>query len=843
MDKSVEVRITMIKVRNKKVISEVAKTTYKANMKRNILTILAICITTFLITVVVALGFSYWDTISTRQIRMAGMDYDIELSEPLEAQVEKLRSMDEVKYAGLEVKSGIATTYKDISLELMRLYWVDDICWNEQCIPAFEYCEGTYPKKENEVMISKAALETMGISEPKLGMSIPLEFYYMSEENTNEETTQKEFQLSGYYKDYSGNEQMYVSEAFYKKSGVKQTDFTQGKLKITLKNSLYSEADILKMQSDINLSERQVLTADYETIKTFCRTVIGLLGLLLMILLSGYLFIYNTLYLSIAKDIRYYGQLKTIGMTSKQLKRMVYRQALWNSYMGIPIGLIVGIFTSRGVIPSIIEMSNPSITANTVTQVSPWFYLFAVFFAFLTNMISSKKPASIVAVCSPIEAIRYVSSNKKIKKHKGTDGGLGKMALQNMFRDKKQVVIILLSFAIAVSLFIVVNVVIMGNDAKAVLNKIVDQDIQFINNTIMDGDEQLINNELIGKVKQMEGVEKVGAVTTTEVIIPYQEEVYETYYKDLYNSRYSPGNFEEDMELYKKEPENFLFTTRFVGIDEIEFERINESLGGTLDKKKFENGEIALTLNFFVDGKDEGMSGKNVRFYFPGKEKEQSIQIAAVLSSSLEPAYFSGGYTPELIVSEKYAKKILGETVTELINITYKEPFDKKTEADIKKLVEDEKQISYDSKLDLYSGMKNSETQVKVLGNSIAGIIAFLAILNYINMMAVSVQNRSKEFATLESIGMTGKQQRRILAYEGLGYAIISSIISLIIGTPLSYFVFQNTDKYGIDYKFPFMSNITLILAVLIVCMFIPIVIYKKTQSGSVVERLRESDS
>ena len=91
--------MAMLKVQNKKIIDEIAGRTYKANKKRNFLTVFAILLTTFLIAIILAVGMSYWNTISERQIRMQGMDYDIELSEPREDQVEKIRSMDKVKYA------------------------------------------------------------------------------------------------------------------------------------------------------------------------------------------------------------------------------------------------------------------------------------------------------------------------------------------------------------------------------------------------------------------------------------------------------------------------------------------------------------------------------------------------------------------------------------------------------------------------------------------------------------------------------------------------------------------------------------------------------------------------
>ena len=92
------------------------------------------------------------------------------------------------------------------------------------------------------------------------------------------------------------------------------------------------------MQQEISIDNRQIISADYDTIESFCRTVICLVILLMMIFVSGYLFIYNALYISISKNIRYYGQLKTIGMTSRQLKRIIVLQALWNSLAGIPAG-------------------------------------------------------------------------------------------------------------------------------------------------------------------------------------------------------------------------------------------------------------------------------------------------------------------------------------------------------------------------------------------------------------------------------------------------------------------------------------------------------------------------
>ena len=81
-----------------------------------------------------------------------------------------------------------------------------------------------------------------------------------------------------------------------------------------------------------------------------------LAALLLMILVSGYLFIYNTLYISIARDIRYYGQLKTLGTTSRQLRTLIYRGMARNSHLGILPGLLAGYGLAGLIVPRILTM-------------------------------------------------------------------------------------------------------------------------------------------------------------------------------------------------------------------------------------------------------------------------------------------------------------------------------------------------------------------------------------------------------------------------------------------------------------------------------------------------------
>ncbi|WP_269478253.1 ABC transporter permease [Hominibacterium faecale] len=827
----------MVKVDNQKVIFQIAKTTYKANKKRNILTIIAIVLTTFLIISILGIGIGYWNMLSDRSVKMEGMDYDIELTEPTEKQVEAAGNMEQVKYAGVNVKCAIIESAYEKKVAKTQLFWADQTCWRDQCLPAFASIEGAYPQKKRDLLLSESALKDMGITDPQPGMKIPVTYYPLNERKNLIDPLSYEFRLCGFFKDYTGRARGFVSQEFYQDTGAKQTDFTQGSLKITLNNSLYSQKTILNMQEALELENKQMLIADDRMLTDFIKTMAVLLLLLLMIFASGYLFIYNTLYICVAKDIRYYGQLKTVGMTSVQLKKIIYLQAVWNSGFGIPIGLLAGLLTSVKVIPAVLAMVSPELSSIAEFEVQPLLFVLAALFSLFTVFAGCRKPALIAGDCSPIEAARYVGMPAKGKARKSVNG-LRVMAWRNMFRDKKQAVIILASFVISLVIFLTILVVIQENNAKRILDEIMSFDLKILNEAALEERQPILTQDKIDEVSGVEGVSQVRKVYSDTISIPYQEEVLGEFYKDLYQSRYSPGNYKEDISGYKQGQalQMNLFKTRIVAIDEAGFDALNKSTKNTLDREQFEAGKIGVLCPFIgINPKDA--VGKKMTFSLENGKEAHTIQIAGVGEN---PAYFAGGYTPELIVSEKFLKTISKKPIVELIDVDYSQSYDKTTERSIKEIFQNSDSLSYESKLDRYDQMLDTEKQIKVLGTGIGLILALLAVLNFVNMMAAGVQNRRQELAALESIGMTSKQIKKTLSAEGLGYGVISIIGALILGVPVSYMVFQSMNLYNMSFSMPILANAGLFLVILLICMIVPPWIYRVSEKESILERLRE---
>lgn len=827
----------MIKVDNQKIVQRVARQTYGSNRKRNIMTILAVILTTFLIVSVIGIGIAYWQMIAERQIKMNGMDYDIELSEPTEAQVTTAKKMNLVKDAGVCVKCAILDSANGKKLSKVQLYWLDNTCWEKQCLPALDVLTGNYPQKEDEILLSAEALRDMGITAPKIGMSIDVTYFPLTGELSDEEHNSYTFRLSGYYTDFTGNSRGYVSDAFYKTTGANQTDFTQGTLKLTLKNPVYSQKTILSMQEEFKLRNQQYLAADYDSISEFIKFAVVLAGVLVLIFVSAYLFIYNTLYISVTKDIRYYGQLKTIGMTSVQIRGVIYRQALWNGSFGIPAGLLLGYMVSKKLIPIVMQIQNPDMAATASFTYYPPLFLMATVFASVTIFISSRKPAKMAGNCSPIEAVRFIEETRKSSR---SENGLSSMAWRNMFRDKKKAMFVLGSFIVSMTIFFTVNVVIKGNDSKSILNQIYSYDISFVNETVPEDAKHTITEEDVKQIRALEGIENARAVYSSYIKLPYQEDVFGSFYKELYQSRYAPGDYEKDILTYKNNQDiHGFFDSKIIGVDDTQLNILLKEANLNMDMEKFHNGEIALTSDFITIRPEDAL-GKQVSFSLRDTEQTQTVQIAGIVQ---DPSEFASGYTPVIIVSHEWYEKIVSDPIIELVYTDYASSLDKETEHKVKEVFAGSKNVSVNSKLSRYNDMLSSERQIRILGNGIGLIIAFLAILNYINIMTAGVYNRKREFATLESIGMTSKQIQSVLVKEGLGYAGISIVFSLLMGIPISFLVFQSMNIYRISYVIPVIPNLILFTSVILICLAVPVVVFMIANRGSVLERLREDEN
>lgn len=149
--------------------------------------------------------------------------------------------------------------------------------------------------------------------------------------------------------------------------------------------------------------------------------------------------------------------------------------------------------------------------------------------------------------------------------------------------------------------------------------------------------------------------------------------------------------------------------------------------------------------------------------------------------------------------------------------------------------------MDYESKQTYVNSFHDLTSMIITIGGALSVIIGLIGITNFINSMLTSIITRKKEFAMLQSIGMTGKQLKSMLACEGLYYAIGTILASAFFGTLFSLIIVQGIANsiWFFTYRFVIWPMLVIYPFLLAVTIIIPSILYRKIAKTSIIERLR----
>ena len=144
-------------------------------------------------------------------------------------------------------------------------------------------------------------------------------------------------------------------------------------------------------------------------------------------------------------------------------------------------------------------------------------------------------------------------------------------------------------------------------------------------------------------------------------------------------------------------------------------------------------------------------------------------------------------------------------------------------------------------KLESKQEIERAQGNMKEIGLSIALILAFIGILNYINTVTGSIQSCRKELAILESTGMTDRQRNYLLILEGIFYAAGSLLITATVGLAVTYGVYQSMNYMQVPFEVPVWPAVGMTAFIMALCAGIPVIAgAMMIRKGSVVERAKE---
>lgn len=891
-----------MKVRNRKIIRHLSWKSLSANRTRNIVAILAIALTALLFASLFTIAMSINEGFQQANFRQAGGYAHGSFKKLTEAQYNELKDDPMIAEQGLRRYLGSpmeAPFNKDIceigyaDATLAKLWFIEP---EEGRLPE----EGT-----NEAACDTRVLELLGV-EPELGNEFTMTF-----DVDGHETTQT-FTLCGWWEkdEASPASQVVIPEsrvdAVLDEVGVTPPGDNNNtgvwNMNVMLESgSRHIEADLNQILANHGYQSEDITADNYigtgvnwgYTGATIAEnadpiTVIFIVVMLLLILFTGYLIIYNVFQISVAGDVRFYGLLKTIGTTPRQIRRMIRQQALVLSLVGIPLGLVLGWLVGKALVPVVVGQLDG---VETVTSTSPWIFAGSALFALVTVFISCFRPGRMAGRVSPVEALRYTEASGRTKgSRKKAKVSLFSMAWANLGRSRGKTIVTIFSLALAVVLFQLVVTFVGGFDMDKYVSRNLATDFEVANASYFQSYGGF-NADMALSENDIAAIEAAGGITsggrTYGQSTGIQEFITEDQLRAINEQWLAMGGvddidaaIDDIVDRSLKNDDGLIAADAMVyGMEQACLDRLTV-IDGDLSALN-DPSQHAIAAAYSVDDYNNpepdshwAKVGDTVCLVYVDEWEYVNIATGAVYSEKNLPDdattndvqaraknYRTVDYTVVATVAVPYSlsyryfgndQYVMGADAfcqgTGTSDILYY-AFDTEDAAtdDMEVFLADYTEnvnpdLNYESTkffVDEFNGFRN---MFALLGGTLAAIIAVIGVLNVFNAILTGITSRRRELAMLQSIGMTSKQLRRMLVIEGLLYTLGAVLIAAVLTLAVSPLAGEAVSGlfFWFSYRPTYWPLLVAVPAFALIGALIPLVAVRFMQRRSIVERLRE---
>ena len=877
-------------VKNRKCIRKLSWRFLWASRKRNMIAIIAIALTALLFTSLFTIVMSMNSSYEMYTFRQVGGFCHGTFKEVTEEQIENISAHPNVKATGKRITIG----YMDSGIFAKapaEVSFMDDNCteWSFAAPTV-----GHQPQGKKEITMDTYALKLLDVA-PELGAEIELTYTVGSLSAMPYEKTDR-FTLVGWweYDDISPVHYINISEEYAKEIETEALSKGLEPFRVDLNVMLASGINIRGQMEQVNqdLGYAWDETGKGELVRIGVNwgytssqlgesmdaaTLLAIVAFLALVIFTGYLIIYNIFQISVTGDIRFYGLLKTIGVTPRQLKRIIRQQALFLCVAGIPAGLLFGYGVGAFLTPVVMARTTFGVAASTVST-SPFIFLASALFAFLTVMLSCARPGKIASKVSPVEATKYTEIVKSKKKQRSTRGAkVYQMAFANLGRNKRKTVLVVISLSLSVVLLNLLVTFTGGFDMEKYLAKQTCADFIVSSTDYFryNRSESYISQEQIEQIEANTSPALSGCGYKLTGYLPYGWMSEEHWLQDMMHYR-SEENAKALLEQQHRRDELVSQNALIEGLDEALFEKLTVIAGDISPMFQENSKAIAVvvrtddygnvsnldfypsvgsiqTITYIDEGHyteirtgnlcDENTSPEYIFQPSVSHDVDYTVCAYVTVPHSMSFRYYSTGYSFVLPI-----EKLNHDSQQESIPMFYLfDAPDDMAEASAENYLadltaDDLSGLMYESKTTLRAEFKSYQKMFLLLGGMLCAIIGLVGVLNFFNAIMTGILSRKREFAVLQAVGMTNKQLRAMLIYEGLFYALSSAAAALLLS-----FVLNPLVGNLLEHMFWFFSaRFTIVPVLLAIPIFallgwlIPDVMYNHTAGCSIVEQLRD---
>lgn len=803
-----------------------------------------------------------------RDIRKNGSAATAVLQSVSKEQYQQLANLNYISNVG--VVKDFGRCYRNGRANFFICSVVGEVDFLEVFSPAYEDLTGNYPQASDEVMLSLHILSNLGIEKPEIGMKIPLHIIRNGWIASGAEDIQMQFRLSGYYRDYVSSWEKqptgYFSKALLREL---ETPLFPGNAFI-VSDKIWMDRNqmVQRLYQDLNIRTDQNLWVVNERGQKALQKVAGGVFVafieILLIVLSMNLLIYNIFSIGISNYKKQYGLLKVIGATPKQIKLVYFLQGARTILAGCIAGILLGSIIVRLAVPRLVtQMVLDGTGSSKHLPIYSWRLLgLSVCLGALGGIAAMMHCIQCIIKLSPIECLSSEGiSSVSIPKYKSSKRyAIREMAWRNLFRNQKKALLSIGSLFLAIEISLLSIEIAEGLDQTHKIEQTQDFEIgitkeavaEYIyNGTIYNETigHELLPLELINSITRLteatdenmiKCIGSYGVFNRQSVSMEPRIHSYRNNFDIMteLTVQIAPDEWVNELEKYAgREKINIdVSTFRERGFillhdhelpqkQQIETDKvIGEGLSGIL----FENGgkEFELICCGYLDITEKGFpainmpwEGKNLNYIIISNNTAKQLEITPYIYSIAFNTSQQG--EPEI---KRKLQGILAE-------------FNQETES--------YPQYYLIAKSDILAEERSYILAVRVVMGIFNGVLVLFAVLGYCNIVITGIIERRMEFAIMRSVGMTRKQLKEMLIWEGIFYCCCITGLSLSLGNTIlitTGAIMRKNIRY-FTYNFPMSALLCFLILLLVISIGIPLAAYSGEGKRSIIEKLRNTTS
>ena len=778
------------------ITKKLAKKSLQSEKRRNLMVVIAVALAAFLIcfTGIVATSLTQMQrnqVVDTYEAVWLGVE---------ENDIETLKGLPEFERVG-----GYYMLGEELSEQGYHASYVyNDAEMMEIGRDQMKLLEGNLPQKANEVVVSEYFLSTYG-NNAKIGDSVTLDT----------ESFHGDYVVTGIMDSVNEKEANTCAIILSKAALTEWKGFDPAGYRayVHFKNSDQLGEELITSYCREIAEEYQLpnpsMNNKYFAYASKSFDFLPIVGVIVIVLIGGYIVIQSIFRISINDKIRSYGQLRTIGATPKQIKRIVKREGRKLGSIGILVGTVLGVCCGFLLFSKGFNAVSYAVMVS-LTLISGWIMV----------SISIRKPVKIAAGISPIEAVRFTPVQKDIRsRKKNIKLNPVSMGIANFKRDRKKTISIVASLSIGGILLMVVSSIVLVRSPEQIARLYFpDSDYKIY---LQDLSEEMLvkgnplNEELKQEVLSVDGV--------TDIIVARQS---------LHTSIKTDANQNS-------------------GICDTLTDQNYAMVEAALTEGTMPTDSHSIVIHDQIVAYFEDMGvGSTVEFSSIDGKQSIPVTISGVFSTSKMPVIFGHGrahtdgsvfFAPKDLFYELYPEITTFDYSWSIVSNPKKA---ETVKAELKNIVAEHSNLALDE-IDTAIAAEKSQNSAAFGSMQVLSWLVFLfGVINLINTTLSNQMSRKQENSVLRSIGLTQKQLCKMNICEGLCYAFFATLAILIVGFPISIVASREISiaTFGgnvVPYKFPVLEMGLFILVLFGMELILSVWTIRRQKKQSLIEQMR----